>query len=135
MLQISFSAVTVIAISFLFLSSSTSNAFMSSWPRAFSRLTNNTGPYQAPLICDGIPDWLVPGAYIVYLHDGCSLAQHKRTVADQVDLDSCIRSIYPEIDGLGVVYSAYFSDSALAAVRSDWMVDMVECQYEGRLDV
>lgn len=92
------------------------------------------GPYQAPMIaCDVPTEEIVHQSYIVFLHQGCSLEQHKRAVAEGADLDSAIISVFPETDYHGLYYRAKLDDDALATVRADVVVDMVECNRKVHL--
>ena len=85
--------------------------------------------YEAPLhLCDS-PTRL-PHKYIVFLHLGYLLEQHKQAVGDRADLDSAITYIFPETASYGLYYSAELHNASLAAVRADIGVDMVECNLE-----
>jgi hypothetical protein len=70
---------------------------------------------------------------MVYLHHGSSLEQHKQTVGEGANLDSTINHVFLETEQYGLCYHAHLNDSALAAVRSDLVVDFVECDYEAHL--
>ena len=86
------------------------------------------GPYQAPLYgCDGPSEDRVHQSYMIFLHHGCSLEQHKQAVGEEADVDSAIKFVFPETAQYGLYYRAELGDSALAAVRADLGVDMVEC--------
>lgn len=85
--------------------------------------------YEAPLhLCDS--PTRVPHEYIVFLHFGYSLEQHKQAVGNGADLDSAITNIFPETTNHGLYYNAELPNASLAAVRADIGVDMVECNSE-----
>ena len=121
-----------IAIGFLF-KHRTSETVTLQWRRLLYKSTNIRGPYEAPIRCEGPEEDLIPDIYMVYLHFGCSLEQHKSVVGEGADLDSAITHVFPEDEGLGLCYEAKLNDTALVAVRSDLVVDMVECEYEAHL--
>jgi hypothetical protein len=123
----------IIAVGFLFTISRTSDTVSLAWRTVLYKSTNIMGLYQATLRCDGPKEDLIPQAYMVYLHHGCSLEQHKRTVGEGADLDSAIRHVFLETEQYGFIYEVKLNDSALAAVRSDLVVDFVECEYEAHL--
>ena len=125
--------IATIAIGFLFVISQSSDTVSLAWRRVLHPPTNNMEPYQAPLRCDGPLEDLAPDSYLVYLYHSCSLEKHKRTVGKGADLDSAISIVFPESERLGIVYDATLNESALAAVRCDLVVDMVECQYYAHL--
>ena len=95
------------------------------------------GPYQAPLIPEDLPEEdRIPESYIVFLHQGCSLDEHKRTLARQgVDLESKIQNIFPEKVGrYGTYYGADdIDDEALEAIRADVNVDVVEYERSPKM--
>lgn len=134
MQRTSFLIIATIAIGFLFVISQSSDTVSLAWRRVLHQATNNMEPYQAPLRCDGPLEDLAPNSYLVYLHHGCSLEKHKRTVGKGAHLDSAIGFVFPESERLGICYDATLNESALAAVRCDVVVDMVECQYYANLD-
>ena len=116
------------AIIFLFIIFTTSDRTCLIWRKLLNNSAGIIRPYQAPLLsCDGPSEDIVPQSYVVFLHYGCSLEQHKQTVSEGADLDSAIRFVFPETDFHGLYYHAYLDDGPLAAVRSDIVVDMVEC--------
>lgn len=85
-------------------------------------------PYEAPLHgCDNSYNDVVPQSYNVFLHQGYSLGDHKQTVIGTVDLDTTIEIVFPETARHGLYYSSELDDNALAAVRADMGVEMVEC--------
>lgn len=85
--------------------------------------------YEAPLhLCDSLT--LVPHKYIVFLHFGYSLKEHKQAVGNDTDLDSGITNIFPETANHGLDYAANLKKASLDAVRADIGVDMVECESE-----
>ena len=86
------------------------------------------------MLCNGTSEDLIHETYMVYLHHGCTLEEHKQLVGEKAGLDSAIKYVFEESEGLGVCYGAKLNDSALAAVRTDIAVDMIECQYRGHLE-
>lgn len=90
------------------------------------------GEYVAPMtLCD--LDTRIPDDYVVYFRQSYTIEQHKQAVGDAVDLDLAIKRVFEETDDFGMHFSAQFSGSALAAVRSDVGVDTVECNGRGWL--
>lgn len=91
--------------------------------------TMSMNDYEAPLHLGDNPT-RVPHEYIVFLHLGYSLEQHKQAVGDSADLDSAIMYIFPETASNGIYYSAELHNASLAAVRADTGVDMVESNIQ-----
>ena len=81
------------------------------------------------MLYNGISEDLIYETYIVYLYYRCTLEEHKQLVGEKAGLDSAIKYVFEESEGLGVYYSAKLNDSALAAVRTDITVNMIKCQY------
>lgn len=93
-------------------------------------------PYQAPWDHDPDDPDEVPGEYSVILHNGCTFEKHKETVDRQgVDLDSRLIYVAPRTYDCGAIYTARLDDSALAIVRADCAVDMVECECRLRMNM
>jgi hypothetical protein len=129
----SFLITAITAIGLLFIISRTSDTVYLAWRRVLYESPGIMGSYQATLQCEGPNEDLVLEAYMVYLHHGCSLEEHKRAVGEGADLDSAIRLVFLEVEPYGFCYDAKLNDNALAAVRSDLVVDMIECQYVARV--
>lgn len=83
--------------------------------------------YRAPMVgCERTG--VIEGSYFVFLHCGCSLDKHNQTIGNNVDITSKIRRVYPETPGHGLYYWAEdIDETALEAIRSDIVVDMIEC--------
>lgn len=93
--------------------------------------------WTAPLECNSGPDPELPNRYLVFLHRGYSLLEHKDIVRDLVDLDQAIDhdAIVSGEGGLyELFYSAHLNDTALAAVRADLGVDAVACERTIQLE-
>ena len=123
----------IIVIGLLFIISRMADTISFAWRTVLYKSTGIIGLYQAPLYCDGPKGDLIPQKCFVYLHHGCSLEQHKRAVDEGANLDSAIKHVFPEDERLGLCYDAKLDDNALTAVRSDLVVDMVECEYYAHL--
>nr|POE93443.1 hypothetical protein CFP56_19455 [Quercus suber] len=105
------------------------------WRRLSHKPTPLLRPYRAPLVNCELPD-LIPDSYFIFLHHGCSLENHKRTIGYQIDLDSKIQYSFPETRHYGHYYGAYdLDDAALDAIRADIAVDMIECNRELHVDL
>jgi hypothetical protein len=99
---------------------------LSSWQTHLFAPGNMSEAYKAPLLgCD--QPGVLEHDYIVFLHPGHSLSVHKQNVSNVVDLSSAIDYVFEETKSHGLYYHAILSDTALAAVRADRGVDMVEC--------
>lgn len=69
---------------------------------------------------------MIPESYFVFLHQGCSLEDHKSHI--EADLDSKITHIFPAATWHGLYYAAdNVDDVILDAIRADVFVDMIEC--------
>lgn len=123
----------ITAIGLLFLISRISDTAYLAWRRVLYESPGVMGSYQATLHCKGPKEDLTPGAYMVYLNHGCSLEEHKRAVGKGADLDSAIGLVFLEVGPYGFCYEAKLNENALAAVRSDLCVDMIECEYRARV--
>jgi hypothetical protein len=88
--------------------------------------------YRAHIYCGGPSEDIIANSYIVFLHWGYSLAEHKQTVSD-IDLDPLIKIIFEETANHGLYYSVELEEGALEVVRADWGVDMVECDRRAHL--
>lgn len=86
--------------------------------------------YKAPLhLCNNPMRRL--NEYIVFLHQGYSLEQHKQAVGNGTDFDSALVHIIPERKMHGLYYSADLDAASLTSVRADIGGDMVECEVQG----
>ena len=73
------------------------------------------------------PD-VIQGAYFIFLHHGCTLEEHTETVGKQANLDWKITHVFPGADHHGLCYTVEeIDDVALDAIRTDIVVDMIEC--------
>lgn len=91
-----------------------------------NKFFKNNEPYKAPLrLCD--LKSRVPNSYVVFLHFGYGLETHEKVVGNGVDWDNAIKFVFEETKDYGLYYSAKLDEEALAAVRADIGVDMVEC--------
>lgn len=91
------------------------------------------GPYLAPMhACDIPAEEIIPQSYIVFLHRGYTLEEHKRTIGGAVDFDT-VTHIFPEHRIHGLYYAIELEDHELVAVRADIGVDMVECNMRVHL--
>lgn len=97
------------------------------WRRTFYR------PYLAPLHHEDDEN-VILGEYIVLLHRGCVLDEHKKTLRSEVDLDSMISSVMPGRQDSGDVYVAMLDDNTLELVRADVAVRFVECNFVVKFD-
>ena len=97
------------------------------WQRDLSMPNaGNNDSYKAPMLsCDHKE--VVPDEYAVFLHRDYSLDDHKAFVGDAVDFDSTARIFLNETATHGLTYFAHFDKHALAAVRANIGVDLVEC--------
>ena len=77
--------------------------------------------------CEGPKEDIVPDSYFILLHWGYSLTEHKQIVGEAVDLDALIEHIFEGTVHFGLSYSIELDETALDVVRSEWGVDMVEC--------
>lgn len=81
--------------------------------------------YTAPLHhCEGD---VVPDSYAVSLFPGVSLEQHKATVGREAKLESGINGIVDDWRSDQIIYTVKLDHPALAAVRADAGVKLVEC--------
>jgi hypothetical protein len=97
------------------------------WQQLYSTLSQS---YTAPITgCDGTPEDIVEDSYRIYLHRGYSIEQHKTLVIEGgVDWDSCFGRVQlNETLSHGLVYRGTFDKDALAIVRADIGVDLVNC--------
>ena len=86
------------------------------------------GSHEAPVHnCDLPEKDRVPNNYVVFLHPGYSLDQHKQAVGHEANLHSAIEYVFEETPIHGLYYSAELDIASLAAVRADSGVYMVEC--------
>lgn len=78
---------------------------------------------------------VIQESFCVFLHHGCSLEEHKRTVGQQINLDSKIKHIFPETRNHGLYYCAdRVDDVTLSAIRAELVVDMIECNRVLEID-
>jgi len=95
--------------------------------------------YRAPLVNGGSSSEKVAGSYIVYLRPGYSFEQHKTTVSGAVDLEQRVAHVWPRDLGLTADCVSYCTkdvdDTALAVIRADPGVEMVECDSVVTLDM
>ena len=90
--------------------------------------TCNDSSYIAPMIgCDRPKKDIVEDKFRVFLHQGCSLVQHKTFVGNAVDFDSALEHVFNDTANHGLSYGGTLSKDALAAVRADIGVDLVTC--------
>jgi hypothetical protein len=81
---------------------------------------------EAPLyLCDSAHR--VPDSYCVFLCPGYSLEQHQQAIVNTTNLDVAIQHLFPETHLYGTYYCATMDNIALAAVRADRSVEMIEC--------
>lgn len=103
--------------------------------RVYDAQTSHEHVYTAPLhhCSDGAPR-NTNVEYMVYLHRGYGLEQHKHALQGQVDLGQAIRDVWRHGDELWELnYAAKLNETGLAAVRADVGVDLVECSSTGYL--
>nr|POE63504.1 hypothetical protein CFP56_04407 [Quercus suber] len=89
--------------------------------------TGNNDSYTAPMLGRDDPKEVIPDDYQVFLHIGYSLDHHKRFVGEAVNFDSAIRSVLNETATHGLLYRAHLDQAAVAAVRADIGVDLLNC--------
>ena len=90
--------------------------------------SNDKKAYKAPLENCDLPN-AVPDDYVVYLKPGYSLQQHEQTIGSAI-LDGSVKYVYDDILPNQICYNAKFGTDAIAAVRADPGVEMVECNLQ-----
>ena len=87
-------------------------------------------PYRAALTGRETP-YTIEQSYIVDLHHGSSLAEHRATIG-RPDLETNIRYIFPDGAVMGVAYvSENIDDETLDNIRADFRVNLVVCECGG----
>ena len=86
--------------------------------------------YKAPLgpDCARPKDELIPDAYVVMLHRGYSLEDHRKAISDRVNLQYVIRHLLSDSVEHGLSYAANMDRDSLSAIREDVGVNLVKCQ-------
>lgn len=90
--------------------------------------TGNADSYTAPMLGCDHPKEVIPDEYQVFLHKGYSLDHHMAVVGEAVDFDSATRIFMNETATHGLLHRARLDKDALAAVRADIGVYLVNCE-------